>query len=114
MVLTTIIVLSFPLNLLVGWIFFSFELGSNFSGVMLLMGYVMSLLSYLQWFEAVPRIASYFSERFSMHDISVNVSLTRPEHADAAQLNHPDLQNLQFDDQFRSPVERVFAAKDRH
>jgi hypothetical protein len=105
--LTLIIILSFPLNLLVGWLFFAFDLANNFSATMLFMGYVMCGVGYVQWFKLVPEIAKFFSQKFAKHDLAVNVSLTRPHFAEPHQIAQPPWPSIQFEEQRHSPIDRV-------
>lgn len=110
-VLTLIIILSFPLNLLVGWLFFAFDLANNFSATMLIMGYVLCGVAFLQWFKFVPEIAKFFSQKFAKHDVTVSVSFNQPQFAEAGQTNELPSPTTQFENQKHSPLERVLYEK---
>jgi hypothetical protein len=109
--LTVLIVLSFPLNMLVGWIFFAFDLLSV-PAITFVMAFVMSWLGYIQWFELVPRIARLFSHRFSDHDRQISISVERGQPAQLAGAKPgaaSDWLNTANDKEKYSPVERVFS-----
>jgi hypothetical protein len=109
--LTILIVLSFPINLLVGWLFFAFDLLSA-PAMLLVMAFVMSVLGYIQWFELVPRIARLFSSKLSSHDRQIRISVDREQPAqleEAKRTDTDDWLNTSNDKEKYSPVERVFS-----
>ena len=107
---TTIIVLSFPLNLLVGWLFFAFERVNEVPGIMLVMAFVMSAVGYVQWFEVVPRIAGFFSRKLSAHDLQMELSVKRSNPSQIEKGNTQDARDWAegiYDEEKYTPVERV-------
>lgn len=105
--------LSFPCNLLVGWMFFAFDGLQSYPAVMLLLFLSFSWVGYVQWFKIMPKLLKYISGKFARHDrdISVNISprqVTGPHTANTiANEWRPDI----YDEQERSPVERVFSER---
>ena len=110
--LTVLIVLSFPLNMLVGWLFFAFDLLQTAPVTLLVMAFVVSALGYIQWFELVPRIARTFSSKLSAHDrqIKIVVEPKRPAQLEeGARADASDWLNTSNGKEKYSPVERVFS-----
>ena len=109
---TALIILSFPLNMLVGWIFFAYGDLFTYPALQLLLALVMSVVGYVQWFELVPRIAKYFSRKLGKHDLQIELTATR---ADTKELEEhrtteaADWQTNWYDKEKYSPVERVFS-----
>ena len=109
-ILVVFLLQSFPLYFLVGWLFYEFgDVTANPLGIFL-MACILSGISYLQWFELVPRITSYFKNKYSAHDKQVNILI---EKNDDKLLNEAD--NISdewpanvFANEKYSPVERVF------
>lgn len=105
--------MSFPLNLLVGWLFFAFDGLAAQAVVLLLMFLSFSWIGYVQWFKIVPKIAKFISTRFAAHDREININLG------PKQISEPTVENLisnewqptAYDEQARTPVERVFIDK---
>ena len=109
-VVTIIIVLSFPLNLLFGWLFFAFDSVIAMPELMLLMAFVMSAASYLQWFEIVPRMGRYFGRKLSRLDSELELAWgqeTLPL-IEARVPQHVREWSTQSDQEKYSPIERVF------
>ena len=108
---TLLLLLSFPSNLLVGWLFFTFGNLGALPSVMLLMIFAFSGISYLQWFVLVPRVVRFIRQKFFSRDLEIkftaNVESTK-------QIAEPNLENLTQDWQVnwyneykQTPVERV-------
>lgn len=105
--------MSFPLNLLIGWLFFAFDGLAAQPGVMMLMFLSFSWIGYVQWFKLVPKLAKFISSRFAAHDREVNINVS------PKQITEPAAENLIsnewqpgiYDEQARTPVERVFSEK---
>lgn len=110
---TLIILLSFPCNLLVGWLFFAFGSFYALPGVMLLMMFVFSIIGYFQWFVLVPQIVKFVRLNFFKHDVRINFKVNVEN---TKQLTEPNIetagtqewQTNWYDEQKRTPVERVF------
>jgi len=106
-----LMLLSFPCNLLVGWMFFASGALLAQPGLVLLMFLAFSGIGYVQWFKIVPKLLKYISGKFARHDrdISVNMSpkqVTEPNTANTiANEWRPDI----YDEQERTPVERVLS-----
>lgn len=108
--LTILILLSFPANFLVAWLFFAFGEFHKLPGAMFLLMLVCSAVAYLQWFVIVPRIAKYVQRKFAKRDFRINFSF-RVENA--KQLSEPsetatDFRRSWYDEKRRTPLERVF------
>jgi hypothetical protein len=106
---TLITILSFPLNLLVGWLFFAY---GGPPVLMLLMAFVMSVVGYVQWFELVPRIAKYFGRKLGKHDLQIELTATRAETKQIEEGPIPEATDWQtnwYEKEKYSPVERVFS-----
>jgi hypothetical protein len=109
-----VIAMAYPLNMVVGWILIVF--GNFFvePGAMFLMMVVMSAIGYVQWFEVMPRIARFFSKKFARHDLAVRVSVEANRiSAPARDLNVNEWQTRCYDENDRTPLERVFAGENR-
>ena len=108
-----LILMSFPCNALVGKLFFASGILLSQPGTILLMFLAFSGMGYIQWFILVPKLLKYMSGKFARHDrdISVNISpkqVTEPSTANLiANEWRPDI----YDEQERSPVERVFSER---
>lgn len=113
--LTVMIVLSYPLAMLFGWIFFVFGSSDSSIGSMYLMLFAFSVLAYVQWFVLVPRIARFLKSKFFVKDVKINLTakvetinaLPKPE----SQFNLGDFQQNWYDEQKRTPVERIIENK---
>lgn len=77
--LTILILESLPLNMLFGWIFFAYADLSAYPSLLFAFALVMSFLSYIQWFELVPRIVRYFKTPFAEHDREINLVVEKKE-----------------------------------
>ena len=107
---TVLIVLSFPLNMLVGWLFFATDLLQTAPVMLLVMPFVMSALGYIQWFELVPRIARMFSSKLSAHDRQIKISVEREQPAQLEEGKPTDASDwfsVSDGKEKHSPVERV-------
>ena len=109
--LTVLIALSFPLNMLVGWLFFTSDLLMTAPFMLLVMAFVMSAVGYVQWFELVPRLARALGSKFSAHDRQIKISVEREQPAqleEGTRADASDWLNTSNDKEKYSPVERVF------
>jgi hypothetical protein len=109
-----VIAMSYPLNMIVAWLFF--VTGNFFAdpGMMFLMMVVMSAIGYVQWFRLMPRIARFFGRKFARHDLSVRVNVEANRiGAPAENLNVNEWQTAGYDENDRTPLERVFASANR-
>jgi hypothetical protein len=109
-----VIAMSYPLNMIVGWMLI--VCGNFFAepGAMFLMMVVMSAFGYVQWFELMPRIARFFSKKFARHDLAVRVSVEANRiSAPAQERNVSEWQTRCYDENDRTPLERVFASENR-
>ena len=104
-----LMLLSFPCNLLVGWMFFASGGLLTQPGLMLLMFLSFSCMGYVQWFKLVPKLRKYISGKFAKHDMDISVNIS-PKQVTEAQTGNlianewrPDI----YDEQARTPVERV-------
>lgn len=106
--LTIFILESFPLNLLIGWVFFAYAGISNYPALLFLFALVMSGLSYFQWFDLVPRIVDYLKKPFAKHDREVNLIIEKREPLLIAEPIEEWATNVASSDQ-RSPVDRFLS-----
>lgn len=109
-----VIAMSYPLNMIVAWLFF--VTGNFFAepSAMFLMMVVMSAIGYVQWFKLMPRIARFFGRKFARHDLAVRVSVEANRiGAPADDLNINEWQTAGYDENNRTPLERVFAGENR-
>jgi hypothetical protein len=108
-----IVLMSFPCNALVGWIFFASGILFSQPGIILFMFLVFSGMGYLQWFILVPKLLKYVSGKFARHDmnISVNISPKQATGPSTASLIANEWQPGIYDEQERSPVERIFSER---
>ena len=107
---TILIVLSYPLNLLVGWLFFAFDVLNQLPIVTLLMAFVMSALGYVQWFQLVPSIAGFFRRKLSSHDLQIKLTVEREGEVQLTEgdlKTAPNWQEGWYDKHANSPVERI-------
>ena len=108
------IILSFPLNLLVGWLFFYTNLFDGSIGSMYLMLFFFSVLAYIQWFVIVPRFVRFTREKFFSKDLNVNFTaeqiIALPEAKTEFTAN--DHRKNWYDEQKRTPVERILENND--
>ncbi len=116
--LTIAFVLSYPLNMLLGWLFFAvvnlFGMTQfDFSiGTLYLMLFAFCITGYVQWFILVPRIAKFIRKSYFRNDLQVNLNATissvqmlpdaKPD------VSTQDWQKKWYDEQKRTPVERLF------
>ena len=111
---TVLIILSFPLNLLAGWLFFAFDVVHSAPALLLVMAFVMSAIGYVQWFELVPRIVGFFSGKLSRHDREIRLTVERQQPAQLEKGRQTDVNewlDISTDKEEYSPVERVFGQK---
>jgi len=116
--LTIAFVLSYPLNMLLGWLFFvvvtlfgttqfDFSIGSLY-----LMLFALCVTGYFQWFVLVPRLATFIRKTFFHKDLQINLNATaagvkvlpdaKPD------VSAQEWQKNWYDEQKRTPVERLF------
>ena len=108
--LTILIAASFPLNMLVGWLFFASDLLRSAPYMLIVMAAVMSAVGYVQWFELVPRLARMLSSRFAAHDRQIKITVEREQPAqleEAKSMDTSDWLNTSNEKEKYSPVERV-------
>jgi hypothetical protein len=114
---TIMIILSYPLAMLFGWLFFYFDWFDGSIGLMYLMLFAFSVLAYIQWFVLVPRAVQFIKTKFFAKDLKISFranvesvgSLPEPN-ADFSTNDFPR-RNF-YDKQKRTPVERVFEESD--
>jgi hypothetical protein len=108
-----VIAMSYPLNMIVAWLFF--VTGDLFVHpvAMLLMMFAMTAIGYVQWFKLMPRLAGFFSGKFARHDLNITLNV------EARQMLSPAIENSSvnkwqarcYDEHDRTPLERVFASE---
>lgn len=106
-----ILLLSYPSNLLIGWLFFAYGNFNELPGVMLLLTFVCSGIGYLQWFFFVPRIVKFFRKKVSRNsDTKISESVNNGKQIQGSNLVNtiPEWQMNWFDEHKHSPVERIF------
>ena len=109
------VILSYPLNQLVGWMFFYTGFPFYTIGAMYLMLFVFTVLAYIQWLVIIPRLARFAREKIFTIDVQINLSAkiepvkTLP--AAKTEFYSVDFQGNWYDEQKRTPVERVFEDK---
>jgi len=110
---TALITLSFPCNILIAKIFFASGVLFSQPGSILVMFLAFSGMGYIQWFILVPKLLKYLSRKFARHDrdISVNISPKQVTEPATANLIANEWRPAAFDEQERSPVERIFSER---
>lgn len=106
------IVLSYPLNMLFGWLFFMSGWFSASIGSLYLMLFVFTFTAYIQWFILIPRLTSFIRQKFFRKDLQISLNtkvvtvktLSEPK----AETVPNDWQKNWYDEQKRTPVERIF------
>lgn len=106
---TILILLSYPCNILFGWLFIELDSSANLPIVTFLM---ISAIGYAQWFILLPRITNFFRQKFSKQDlnIGINIQVERMH-----QITEPSLGDMRsegwqpefYDENKNSPVERL-------
>ncbi len=102
---------SFPLNILFSWVFTT-NLLQSFPVLILVMAFVMSALTYIQWFELVPYLGRLFRTKFPDRDRQITVNVERIDKAQLAPSFANDASewlNTSNDKEKYSPVERVLS-----
>lgn len=97
--------LSFPMNMLFGWLFFLVNDLNLVPVLMLLMGLMFGLVGYFQWFVLAPRLVRFIKSFFS-RDLEIDVNLQVKDTKQLAEAKS-DWQTNWFDEHNHSPVERV-------
>jgi hypothetical protein len=84
-------------------------------GSLYLMMIVLSIVGYFQWFVLVPYLARFARRKFPKNDLQVsfcaNVESVKSL-PDVAEYSPLDWQKNLYDEQKRTPVERLFEAHD--
>jgi hypothetical protein len=111
------IILSYPLGILAGVVFFYFHLLDNSIGSLYLMLFVFSVLAYIQWFVIFPRFARFVKNKLFGRDLIINVSanletIKKALPESETRFETSDFQQNWYDERRRTPVERVFEDKD--
>ncbi|MEO8041175.1 MAG: hypothetical protein ABI646_01080 [Acidobacteriota bacterium] len=102
---------SFPLNILVSWVFTT-NLLQSFPVLVLVMAFAMSALAYIQWFELVPRLGRLLSTKFPDRDRHITINVERIDQAQLAAGLRADASewlNTSNDNEKYSPVERLLS-----
>ncbi|MEO6333972.1 MAG: hypothetical protein ABIO91_03235 [Pyrinomonadaceae bacterium] len=101
---------SFPLNIVVAWVFTT-NLVWSFP-VFVIMAFVLCALTYLQWFELIPRLGRLLSAKFPDRERHITINVERIDHAQLAAALPPDASewlNTSNDNEKYSPVERLLS-----
>ena len=111
--LLTIVLLSFPCNVLV-LPFFAFPdfYHSISIGLLYTQLIICAVISYFQWFVLVPRLAKFTQKIFSTNDQAEYDSGVSQLSASKTEFRPSDYQKNWYDEQKRTPVERIFEDKD--
>lgn len=114
--LVLMVLQSFPLNIPASWLFFTVGWFNGSLGTLYLMLILYCAIAYLQWFVVVPRFAQFVRYFFGGSDVQIKISANL---ASAAQLPPPknefspnDWNKKWYDEEKRTPVERVFDRED--
>lgn len=109
--LSLMIVLSFPLNFPLAWLFFYANLFDGSIGSMYLMLFVFSVLAYIQWFVIVPRLARLARRKFFAKEVNINFSASVEQNnalpAAKTKFYASDYPKNWYDEQKRTPVQRI-------
>jgi hypothetical protein len=105
---TILMLLSFPLNLLVGWLFFAFGDVFNSPVALFLMTLLLSVTGYLQWFVLVPKLVKFLSRKATENNLDFGTDTPARRLAEPAAESVDDWQGKYYDEQNRTPVERIF------
>lgn len=98
---------SFPLNLLVAWLFYAYGDLTQFPSFVFLMAAALSSVSYFQWFHIVPRIAAFFQNKLARHDRQIEI-LIKNKALKELEESSEDWAVSWYEKEKYSPVERVF------
>lgn len=108
---TIAIILSYPLGILAGMLFFMTNWFDNSIGSLYLMLFVFCVAAYVQWFVLVPRLAKFIRRSFFRSDIQINwrAAVAEPKTLPEStpEYSAQDWQKKWYDDQKRTPVERL-------
>lgn len=102
---------SFPLNIVVAWVFTT-NLLQSFPVLVLVVAFALCVLTYLQWFELVPRLQRLLTTKFSDHDRQITINVERTEQAQLAAglpIDASEWLNTSNDNEKYSPVERLLS-----
>jgi hypothetical protein len=114
--LVLMFVLSYPLSLILGRLFFELSWFDGSIGTLYSLLFVFSILAYVQWFVIVPRLVRFVESRFFTQDVKINFSasveavktLREPQ----TDFVSTDYQKNWYDEEKRTPVERIFDRND--
>lgn len=111
-------ILSYPLNMLFGWLLmvmmewfepaqFEFSIGTLY-----LMLFTFCVTGYFQWFVLMPRLVNFIRKTFFRNDLQINLSATISNVKSLPDakpnVSVQDWQTKWYDEEKRTPVERIF------
>lgn len=111
-----LVLLSFPCNILPNYLFFILGwFNSGTIGSLYSMMIILSIVSYFQWFVLVPYLARLARQKIAKADLQVSfcANIESIKNLPDAESSSPDWQKNLYDEQKRTPVERLFETDDQ-